>query len=33
MLKIFFGLPLRAQEGFINSIFQLMDVPTLLNPL
>ncbi|MBR9856650.1 MAG: IS5 family transposase [Gammaproteobacteria bacterium] len=27
MLKAFFGLPLRALEGFINSIFQLMDVP------
>ena len=27
MLKAFFGLPLQALEGFINSIFQLMDVP------
>lgn len=27
MLKGVFGLPLRALEGFINSIFQLMDVP------
>ncbi len=27
MLKAFFGLPLRALEGFINSIFQLMDMP------
>ena len=27
MLKAFFGLPFRALEGFINSIFQLMNVP------
>ena len=27
MLKVYFGLPFRALEGFINSIFQLMDVP------
>ncbi|GAA3716854.1 hypothetical protein GCM10022421_25880 [Oceanisphaera sediminis] len=27
MLKSFFGLPLQALEGVINSIFQLMDVP------
>lgn len=27
MLKAFFGLPLRPLEGFINSIFQLADVP------
>ncbi|TDW59369.1 DDE family transposase [Oceanimonas baumannii] len=27
MLKAFFGFPLRALEGFINSIFQLMDMP------
>ena len=27
MLKTFFGLSFRALEGFINSIFQLMDVP------
>ncbi|MBM7456853.1 hypothetical protein HNR62_002755 [Oceanisphaera litoralis] len=27
MLKAFFGLSLRALEGFINSVFQLMDVP------
>ncbi|GAA3540105.1 hypothetical protein GCM10022394_19820 [Zobellella aerophila] len=26
MLKAFFGLPFRALEGFINSIFPLMDV-------
>ena len=26
MLKGFFNLPLRALEGFINSVFQLMDV-------
>ncbi len=31
MLKAFFGLPLRALEGVINSIFQLMDVP-LISP-
>lgn len=27
MLKVLFKLPLRALEGFINSIFQLMEVP------
>lgn len=27
MLKAFFGLPLRALEGVINSILQLMKVP------
>lgn len=26
MLEAFFGLPFRALEGFINSLFQLMDV-------
>ena len=30
MLKVYFGLPFRALEGFINSIFQLMDVPLTL---
>ena len=27
MFKAFFALPFRSLEGFINSIFQLMDVP------
>lgn len=27
MLKSVFGLPLRATEGFINSLFKLMDMP------
>ncbi len=27
MLKSVFKLPLRALEGFINSLFQLIDVP------
>jgi len=26
MLKGIFGLPLRALEGFINSVFELIDV-------
>ncbi|MEZ9330975.1 IS5/IS1182 family transposase [Vibrio breoganii] len=32
MLKDIFSLPLRALQGFIDSIFELMDVPLTSNP-